>query len=134
MFRFFKVASCIGVVSSAMQKMGMSKIDARALVDSNTVYFNAVFDILEHVEKTPRNVIVTIVLLHKTEIELGSSNLILNECLKQSYDSFKYQLKISPNWREIAIGLYTAMHLILGEDLPTEAEIIEKLEPSKLTF
>ncbi|MCG9575908.1 hypothetical protein L1D14_06590 [Vibrio tubiashii] len=142
MFKFFKKAGCIAGVSSTLQSCGVDKTLARSIVDNHPEYFSVIIDMLKHLDAQPRNIVATIALIHvvleetKTRqpeqvYEIESQ---LFSAQKHTYEALKYQLKTRPNWKEIAIALHTVMHIVLGEDMPTEQEIIQDFDPSKIEF
>lgn len=142
MFNFFKKAGCIAGVSSTLQSCGVSKKLARAIVDNHPEYFSVVIDMLKHLDAQPRNIVATIVLIHVVleETQKRQSEQVydiesqLFSAQKQAYEALKYQLKTNPNWKSIAIALHTVMHMILGEEMPSEEEIIKDFDPSKIEF
>jgi len=130
LFSFLKKASCIAGFSSTLQACGMSKADARQLVDLNPDFFTAVIDLTKSVTDQQRNIIVTISYLELINSIDASFQSYLYE--QHASNGLKYQLIADSNWKEIGMAFNRVMHLINGEKLMSEQEVEDAFEPSRL--
>lgn len=132
MFTFFKQSACMAGVVNSLHSCGMTKQDARSLVDGNSLFFKAILDMTKNVTSQQRNLIAAFSFLqlmegkdHRTPDLLYSMEVM---------EAIKYQLKVSKNWREIGRTFANVLHLMNKEEMMSDEEIEEAFNPINLEF
>ena len=128
---FFKQSSCMAGVINTLHSCGMTKQDARSLVDENPLFFKAILDMTKNVTNQQRNLIAAFSFLQLVGNEDHRVPMLL---YMEVAEAIKYQLKVSKDWKEIGRTFATVLHLMNKEEMMSDEEIEETFNPVNIEF